>query len=152
MSELRDKTVSARIKGSAKRIMENSKYSYGDAIEYFAFNILSKNEDQMQRLKYLKIEEKRIEAQLRANQIEIDLICDEMDINPKDDLLFADEIKKNIKGVIRWYKREKGTYKTLENFLGMKSKRILLYAEDCGLELDEFNERVKSEYYSKNKK
>lgn len=151
MSELRDKTVSARIKPRAKRIMENSKYSYGDAIEYFAFNVLNKNEDEMQRLKHLKIESRRLQAELNVYRIEIDLICKDKGIKPNDDLLFADEIQKNIKSVVRWYKREKGTYGTIENFLELKFKQIKPYAQESGLELEDFNERVISDYYSKNK-
>lgn len=151
MSELRDKTVSARIKGSAKRIMENSKYSYGDAIEYFAFNILNKNEDQMQRLKILKIEAKQMESQMRAKQIEIDLICEEMGIKSDDDLLFAEEIQKNVKAVIRWYMRDKSIYKTIENFLELRKKKLRPYADESGLEYDEFSKRVISEFNSMKK-
>ena len=51
--ELREKQVGARIKASAKRIIDESKYSYADAIEYFAFNVLNKNENEIQRLKHL---------------------------------------------------------------------------------------------------
>lgn len=152
MTELRDMTVSARIKPRAKRIMENSKYSYGDAIEYFAFNVLNKNEDEMQRLKHLKIESRRLQAELTAYQMEIDLICNEKGIKPNDDVLFADEIQKNVKAVVRWFKREKRTYKTIENFLELKYKQIKPYAQESGLELEEFNERVISAYNSRDKK
>ena len=151
MTELRDKTVSARIKPRAKRIMENSKYSYGDAIEYFAFNVLNKNEDEMQRLKHLKVESRRLQAELNAYQNEIDLICKDKGIRPNDDLLFADEIQKNVKAVIRWFKRKKSTYKTIEDFMELKNKQIRPYAEESGLELEEFKERVISAFYSKNK-
>ena len=151
MVELRDKTVSARIKPRAKRIMENSKYSYGDAIEYFAFNVLNKNEDEMQRLKHLKIESRKLQAELTAYQTEIELICKDKGIKPNDDLLFADEIQKNIRAVIRWYNREKGTYGTIPNFLDLKKKQIKPYAQESGLELEEFIKRVISAYNSKNK-
>ena len=149
LTELRDKTVSARIKPSAKRIMENSKYSYGDAIEYFAFNILNKDEDMMQRLKHLKIESKHMESQMRANQIEIDLICQEMGIQANDDLLFADEIRKNVRAVIRWYKRQGAKYGSIENFMELRHKKLRPYADESGLEYDEFTKRVISEYNSK---
>lgn len=151
MVELREKQVGARIKASAKRIIDESKYSYADAIEYFAFNVLNKNENEIQRLKHLKIESRQLQAQLIANDKEIELICKELDINKDDDLLFADNIKKNVKAVIRWFKREKSKYKTIENFLEMKGKRIRPYAEESGLDDDEFKERVISEFNSKNK-
>lgn len=151
MRELREKQVSARIKPRAKRIIENSKYSYADAIEYFAFEVLNKKEDKLQRLKRLKIENKNMNYDICRNQMEIDDIAKEYGINPDDDLLFAEDIKKSIGAVIRWFKREKSTYNTIENFFELKGKKIKPYAIDCNLELDEFKERVISEYYSKNK-
>lgn len=149
MSELRDKTVSARIKPRAKRIMEESKYSYGDAIEYFAFNVLNKNENDMQRLKHLKIESRQLQAQMKANQTEIALICKENGIQENDDVLFADDIKRNVKAVIRWYNRDKGIYKTIENFMELRKKKLMPYAEESGMEYDEFSKRVISEYNSR---
>ncbi len=151
MSELRDKTVSARIKGSAKRIMEESKYSYGDAIEYFAFNVLNKNENDLQRLKYLKIQSRQLQAQMKANQTEMHLICKENGIHENDDLLFAEDIKKNVKAVIRWYKRDKGIYKTIDNFMELRKKKLKPYADESGMDYEEFSKRVISEYNSMNK-
>ena len=148
LEELRDKTVSARIKPSAKRIMENSRYSYGDAIEYFAFNVLSKNEDQMQRLKHLKIEKSQMEAQIRAKDFEIESICKEMGIKSDDDLIFAEEIRKNVKAVIRWYKRQGAKYGSIENFMQLRQKKLRPYADESGLDYEEFTERVISEHYS----
>ena len=129
--------------------MENSRYSYGDAIEYFARNVLHKNEDLTQRLKQLKIESRQLQAQMKANQTEMELISEELKVNPNDDLLFADEIKKSIRSVIRWFNREKQTYKTIENFFELKGKRIKPYADECGLNIEEFKKRVISEHYSR---
>jgi 5-methylcytosine-specific restriction endonuclease McrA len=42
-NERRTESPSARITLSAKRLIDNSKYSYGDAIEYFAFALLNKS-------------------------------------------------------------------------------------------------------------
>lgn len=151
MSELRDKTVSARIKPRAKRIMEDSKYSYGDAIEYFAFNVLNKNENDLQRLKHLKIESRQLQAQMKANETEIALICKENGISQNDNLLFAEDIKRNVKAVIRWYKRDKSIYKTIENFMELRKKKLNAYAVDSGMDYDEFSKRVISDYYSSNK-
>lgn len=149
--ELREKQVGARIKPSAKRIIDNSKYSYADAIEYFAFNVLNKNENELQRLKSLKIESRQLKARLSAYDKEIELICNELDINPDDNLLFTNELKKNVKAVIKWFNREKRTYKTIENFIELKGNKIHPYAEESGLDDEEFKERVISDYYSKNK-
>lgn len=152
MKELREKQVSARIKPRAKRIIENSKYSYADAIEYFAFEVLNKTEDKKQRLKNLKIENKNMNYEICRNQMEIDDLAQELGINPDDDLLFADEIKKSVRAVIQWFKREKSTYKNIDNFMSLKRKKILPYANECDLEIEEFEKRVISEYNSKNKK
>lgn len=151
MKELREMQVSARIKPRAKRIMENSKYSYADAIEYFAFEILNKTEDKKQRLKNLKIENQNMNYEICRNQMEIEDIAKELGINPDDDILFADEIKKNVKSVVQWFKREKNTYKTIENFFQLKHKKIKPYARECNLEMEEFEKRVYSHYYSENK-
>lgn len=148
---LRDKAVSARISGRAKRIIDNSKYSYGDAIEYFAFNVLNKNENEKQRLKYLKIKERQLKAQMNATETEIDLICKELKINANDDLLFAEDIKKNVSAVIRWFNRDKAIYKTIEDFVSLRRKKLMPYAEESGMEYDEFSERVISEYHSRQK-
>lgn len=148
---LRDKAVSARISGRAKSIIDNSKYSYGDAIEYFAFNVLNKNENEKQRLKHLKIKERQLKAEMNATETEIDLICKELKINPNDDLLFAEEIKKNVIAVIRWFNKAKSTYKTIENFMELRREKMKPYAEESGMEYDEFSERVISEYYSRQK-
>ena len=151
MKELRDVTVSARIKPRAKRIMENSKYSYGDAIEYFAFNVVDKTEDKRQRLKHLQIESRQMTTQLKAYEMEIDILSKELGINPEDDLFFAEEIRKSIKAVLRWFNREKKQYKTIENFLNMKTKKIKYYADESGLEHEEFVKRVISAHYARDK-
>ena len=151
LKELREKTVSARIKPSAKRIMENSKYSYADAIEYFAFNILNKTEDKKLRLKNLKIENQKMNYEMCRNQMEIEDIAQELGINPDDDDLFAEEIQSSVRAVINWFKREKSTYKTIETFFELKKKRIKHYANECNLEMDDFEKRVISEYYSQEK-
>lgn len=44
-NERRTENPTARITLSAKRIIHNSKYSYGDAIEYFAFALLNNGEE-----------------------------------------------------------------------------------------------------------
>ena len=146
MKELREKSVSARIKPSARRIIENSKYSYADAIEYFAFNKVN-NEDKLMRLKHLKVETSRIERQMQLNQLEIDLISKELDINPDDDEIFAEDIKKNIKAVINWFNRTH--IERLEDFFIIKESKIKPYAIECHLEYDEFKERVIKKYNSR---
>ena len=150
LKEIREKQVSARIKPRAKRIIENSRYSYADAIEYFAFEVLNKSDDKMQRLKHLKVENKNMNYEMCRNQMEIDDLAKDLGINPDDDLLFADEIKKSVRTVIQWFKREKSTYNTIDNFLELKKKKIRPYANECNLELEEFEKRVISEYNSEN--
>lgn len=152
MKELRGKSVSARIKPSAKRIIANSKYNYADAIEYFAFNIVNKNEDKIMRLKHLKSENKRYENKIKLNQMEIEDIAQELGINPEDDLLYAEDIKKAIKSILNWYSREKSTYRSLEDFLLMKEKKINnMYVSELNIDFDELKERVISKYNEKNK-
>lgn len=148
LKELREKQVSARIRPSAKRIMENSKYSYSDAIEYFAFQVLNKTEDKKLRLKTLKIENQRMNYEMCRNQMEIDDLAEELGINPDDDFLFADEIKKSVRAVIQWFKREKKTYKDIEIFLELKHNKLKHYANECNMKMEDFEERVKAEYYS----
>ena len=148
LKEMREKHVSARIKPRAKRIIENSKYSYADAIEYFAFEVLNKTEDKKLRLKNLKIQNQKMDYEICRNNMEIKDLAEELGINPNDDLLFADEIKKSVRAVIQWYKREKESYGTIENFFDLKKKKIKPYATECNLDMNEFEERVISEYYS----
>lgn len=44
-NEKRTQSISSRITLSAKKIIDNSKYSYGDAIDYFAFALLNKGNE-----------------------------------------------------------------------------------------------------------
>ena len=64
MKEKRTARVSARIKPSAKDILENSKYSYSDAIEYFAYNIANKKQNKKIQLKMLNTDIKRYENEI----------------------------------------------------------------------------------------
>ena len=152
MKELRGKSVSARINPSAKRIIANSKYNYADAIEYFAFNVVNKNEDKIMMLKHLKSENKRYENQIKLNNMEIEDIAQELGIDPDDDLIYAKEIKNSIKAILNWYGREKSSYKSLEDFMQLKKKKInTMYVNDLNIDFDEFKKRVTSEYDEKNK-
>lgn len=149
MKELREMQVSARIKPRAKRIIDNSKYSYADAIEYFAFNVLNKTEDKKLRLKNLKIENQKMNYEICRNQMEIDDIAKELGINPEDNELFAEDIQKSIKTVINWFNRT--TYADIDEFMTAKQSKIKEYSRECNLELDEFKKRVISKVNSKNK-
>ncbi len=150
MKELRNAQVGARIKPSAKRIIDESKYSYSDAIEYFAFEVLGKTMDDRTRLKNLTIANKQMEYEMCRNQMEIDDISERLGINPDDDEIFAEDIAKNINAVINWYNRNK--IGMIEDFLIMKENKIKMYADDCHMSLNQFRERVTNEYYSRLKK
>ena len=142
--------VSARIKPRAKRIIDDSKYSFSDAIEYFAFEVLGKTMDDRTRLKNLTIANKQMEYEMCRNQLEIEDISERLGINPDDDEIFAEDIAKNINAVINWYNRHK--IGTIEDFLIIKEKRIKMYADDCNMSINQFRERVTEEYYSRLKK
>lgn len=150
MKELRTAQVGARIKPSAKRIIDDSKYSYADAIEYFAFKVLGKEIDDRTRLKNLTIANKQMGYEMHRNQMEIDDIAERLGINPDDDELFAEDIAKNVNLIINWFGRS--SYGDIEEFLIAKEKKIKDYAEDCHLSLNQFRERVTEEYYSRLKK
>lgn len=150
LKELREKQVGARIKASAKRIIDESKYSYADAIEYFAFKVLEKEMDDRIRLKNLTIANKQMNYEMCRNKMEIDDIAERLGINPDDDEIFAEDIAKSINAIINWYNRNK--IGKIEDFLIMKDKKVKMYAKDCHLSIEEFRERVTEEYYSRLKK
>ena len=151
MKELRTAQVSARIKPSAKRIIDsNPKYSYADAIEHFAFKVLQKGMDDKTRLKNLTIANKQMNYEICRNQLEIDDIAERLGINPNDDELFAEDIAKNVNLILNWFNRS--LYGDIEEFLKAKEKKVNFYASDCQLSTDDFKERILDEYYSRLKK
>lgn len=150
MKELRNAQVGARIKPSAKRIIDDSKYSYSDAIEYFAFEVLGKTIDDKTRLKNLTIANKQMEYEMCRNQMEIDDISERLGINPNDDEIFAEDIAKNINLILNWFNRS--AYGNIEEFLIAKQKKIKMYADDCHMSLNQFRDRVVEEYESRLKK
>ena len=135
---------------NAKRIIENSKYSYADAIEYFAFEVLGKTMDDKTRLKNLTIANKQMNYEICRNQMEIDDIAERLGINPDDDEIFAEDIAKSINAIINWFERT--PIEKIEDFLIIKEKKIKVYADDCHLSINQLRDRVTEEYYSRLKK
>lgn len=150
LKELRDAQVGARIKPSAKRIIDESKYSYADAIEYFAFNVLGKEMDDRTRLKNLTIANKQMNYEMCRNQMEIDDIAERLGINPDDDEIFAEDIAKNVNLILNWFERT--SYGDIEEFLIIKEKKVKLYADECHLSINQLRDRIVKEYNSRQKK
>ncbi len=150
LKELRDAQVGARIKPSAKRIIDESKYSYADAIEYFAFNVLGKEIDDRTRLKNLTIANKQMNYEMCRNQMEINDIAERLGINPDDDELFAEDIARSINAILNWF--ERSSYGKIEEFLISREKKVKIYANECHLSLNQLKDRIVEEYNSRQKK
>lgn len=151
MREKRTEHVSSRIKPSAKEIMENSKYSYGDAIEYFAYNIANNKKSKQMELKMLNADIRRHENEIAIKTLEAQQIADELGVDLNDDELYADEIRNSIQTTLELYAKESSKV-SIEDFVDFKASYIKRHADKCNLELEEMQEKIKDAYYKENNK
>lgn len=150
MKEKRTEHTSARIKPSAKDIMENSKYSYADAIEWFAYNIANKKKSKQMELKMLNAEIRRHENEIAFKTLEAQQIADELGVDLNDDEIYADEIKNSIQTTLQLFAKESSKV-SIEDFVNFKASYIKRHADKCNLELEEMQKRIIDAHYKESK-
>ena len=150
MKEKRSEHITARIKPSAKDIMENSKYSYGDAIEYFAYNIANKKKSKQMQLKMLNADIRRHENEIAMKTMEAQQIADELGVDLNDNEIYADEIRNSIQTTLDLYAKESSKV-SIEDFVNFKASYIKRHADKCNLEFEEMQQRIIDAYYQESK-
>ena len=148
MKEKRTVHKTARIKQSAVDIIENSKYSYADAIEYFAYNIANKKQNKKIQLKMLNADIKRYENEIAIKTLEAQAIADELGIDLNDNDIYADEIRNSIQTTLELFSKENSKV-CIEDFVDFKASYIKRHADKCNLDLEEMQQRIIKAYYNK---
>lgn len=150
MKEKRSEHVTARIKPTAKDIMANSKYSYADAIEYFAYNIANKKKSKQMELKMLNADIRRFENEIAIKTLEAQQIADELGVDIDDSDIYADEIRNSLQTTLDLYKG-KYTDISIEDFVNVKASYIKRHADKCNLELEDMQQRIIDAFNKENK-
>lgn len=150
MREKRTEHITARIKPTAKDIMENSKYSYGDAIEYFAYNIANKKKSKQMQLKMLNADIRRHENEIAMKTMEAQQIADELGVDLNDNEIYADEIRNSVQTTLELFARESSKV-SIEDFVNFKASYIKRHADKCNMELEEMQQRIIDAYYKQSK-
>lgn len=150
MREKRSEHVTARIKPSAKDILANSKYSYADAIEYFAYNIANQKKSKQMQLKMLNADIRRHENEIAMITLEAQQIADELGVDLNDNEIYADEIRNSIQTTLKLFAKESSKV-SIEDFVDFKASYIKRHADKCNLELEEMQKRIIDAYYNESK-
>lgn len=163
--EKRTVKTSTRITKTAQQIFAEQKgntdiYSYADAIEWFAREVIKDKRKQRElELKKLIKEKRELEYRLKYVNEEIEDIAKILNIDPDSKDLFNDELKTAINNVIEDYinyikpdyrkKDSKPLNISIEDYMMFKEKNIKKHAEYCGYggeRVSEFEKEVIKEY------
>ena len=153
MKEKRTESVSARIKPTAKRIMQESKYNYSDAIEYFAYNLANKKQSKKMEYKMINTKIRRYENEIAYLTSERQQLADELEIDVDSEDFYADDISNSIQTVLYKFNKDKKngdkTTRDIDEYVIMKSTYIERHAERCNLTLEDMQQRIVDAYHKK---
>lgn len=144
--------ISAKCKPKSKKILKDSKYTYGDALDFFAKVITNSSTRLQAEIKYttseiedLKRKQEKITIEIVAKENYLEKLLEEWNSNRgtyKKDIEENKQLTESIKSIKQIAAKFKCDPQDINNFTG--SDTISFHARKCGLSKFEFEELITS--------
>lgn len=146
MKKTKTRKISARINEETYQIIKQSEYSFGDALDWFAGNLTTKDNQKYVQLKLLEEEKSYLEKKLLNNELEIMEIQEEIGDKTITGKEYNKPIIRAVQNTLVYYKEKYKDIYSIDDFLEARGEYLIQNASRCGLEVEELKELVLTKF------